>query len=149
MNFKNSHPHMAGFTLIEMLMALAVVAVLCALALPSFQGHMQRARRADALVSMMQVQLAQAQFRANASSYGTLADLGVRSASASGHYTLAVNAANDSSYEVLASAVGAQAADAACRHLMLRMSRGDVQQASGPNTTVANTAAVNRRCWNQ
>ena len=42
------HPAQGGFTLIEMLTALLVVAVLAAVAIPSYQMQLQKARRAEA-----------------------------------------------------------------------------------------------------
>lgn len=138
-----------GFTMVEILVTLSMAGVLSSVALPTFQGHLQKARRADVVVSMMQVQLAQSRWRANGSSYGTLAQIGVPSVSMGGHYTLALGSAADDRYEVLASATGAQASDTACRHMQLRVVGANVVQASGPDATVANPAAVNRKCWNQ
>ena len=146
---QTSHQAARGFTLIEMLIALSMAGVLSSVAVPSFQGHLQKARRADALVTMMQVQLAQSRWRANGASYATLAQIGVRSVSSSGHYTLALSSDSDDGNEVPASATGAQAGDSACRNLLLRVSGANVVQASGPDATVANPAAINRKCWNQ
>ncbi len=44
----------AGFTLIEALLVLTVAAVLAAIALPSYQEHVRRARRAEARTALMQ-----------------------------------------------------------------------------------------------
>ena len=66
-------PH-AGFTLIELMIATSVSGVLSSIAYPSFSGALQKVRRTDALVAMMQVQQAQERWRANNSRYGTLAN---------------------------------------------------------------------------
>jgi len=138
-----------GFTLIEILIALSMAGVLSSVAVPTFQGHLQKARRADALVTMMQVQLAQSRWRANDTHYGTLAQIGVAGVSSAGHYKLALASEHADHYEVLAAATGAQAGDKACRNLLLRVDGANVVQASGPDASVANPAAVNRKCWNQ
>lgn len=138
-----------GFTMVEILVTLSMAGVLSSVALPTFQGHLQKARRADVVVSMMQVQLAQSRWRANGTNYGTLAQIGVSSVSMGGHYSLTLASEADDRYEVLASASGAQVRDTACRHMLLRVVGANVVQASGTDTTVANPAAVNRKCWNQ
>lgn len=43
----------AGFTLIELMASVAVVAILAAVALPSYQSTMQRARRSDAREALL------------------------------------------------------------------------------------------------
>jgi type IV pilus assembly protein PilE len=138
-----------GFTLVEILIALSMAGVLSSVAVPTFQGHLQKARRADALVTMMQVQLAQSRWRANDMHYATLAQIGVGSVSSARHYTLALVSDNDDHYEVRAAATGAQAGDTACRNMVLRVSGANVVQASGPDASVANPTALNRKCWNQ
>jgi type IV pilus assembly protein PilE len=138
-----------GFTLIEVLVTLSMAGVLSSVALPTFQGQLQKARRTDALVTMMQVQLAQSRWRANSTGYATLAQIGVANVSSAGHYALALSSNDDDQYEVRAAATGAQASDTACRHMLLRVTGANVLQASGPDASVANPAAANRKCWNQ
>jgi type IV pilus assembly protein PilE len=136
-----------GFTLIETMIAVAVAGVLSGVAYPSFQGQVQKARRADAIVTVMQVQLAQERFRGNAASYGTLAELGVAATSPSGHYQLQTSAVAADGYDLLATATGTQARDAHCRYLMLHAANLGFTYASGPDATVANPPDANRRCW--
>ncbi|MFZ2290672.1 MAG: type IV pilin protein [Halopseudomonas yangmingensis] len=42
----------AGFSLIEMLLVLAVIAIVCAIAWPSYDEHLRRAQRADMLTRL-------------------------------------------------------------------------------------------------
>ena len=138
-----------GFTLIETLITVSIAGVLSSIAYPSLESQVLRARRSDALVSLMQAQLAQERYRANNRSYGDLAAIGVRSTSLAGYYTieLAANAADG--YELVATATGRQAHDTACRTLRLVVAGGSVVYASGPDAAASNAAAVNRKCWNQ
>jgi type IV pilus assembly protein PilE len=137
----------AGFTLIETVIAMAVAAVMSSIAVPALQGHVHKARRADGLVALMSLQLAQERWRANAAAYGSLAEIGASPVSPQRHYLIEVIDPSATGFAALASATGVQAADRACRHLRLSLVAGSPRYQSGPDTTVANSAADNRRCW--
>ncbi len=136
-----------GFTLIEILSVLGIASVLSSIALPSFQGSLQKARRADALVAMAQVQIAQERAFANRYRYASLAELRTPGRSSGGHYLLDVGAADEQGYELIARATGSQAGDAACRVLKLTIVAGSTTRSSGSDDRVGNDAAANRRCW--
>ncbi len=136
-----------GFTLIETLTVLSVASVLSSIAYPSFQGSLHKARRADALVALAQVQTAQERWRFNHRAYAGLAELRLPAASSARHYTLEVVAADEDRYEVVARAAGSQAGDRGCRHLKLVFDGVTATRLSGPDDTVANPPAANRRCW--
>lgn len=136
-----------GFTLIESMLVTAVVGVLSAIAYPSFVGQVQKIRRADAILSMLQVHAAQERWRADNPSYGTLAEIGVGAISASGHYTLQVAGESAYGYEVLAAALGSQAHDTHCRNLRLRVERGNLIRASGTDAATNNAPQQNQQCW--
>ena len=142
-------PAAHGFTLIELMIAVAVTGVVSSVALPSFEGQLQRARRADALVSLMQLEATEERFRSNGARYGSLAEIGAASASPAGHYNLQIVTADAAGYEALATATGVQARDTACRVLKLSSSGMNTVYASGTDASVANPADVNRRCWNR
>jgi len=137
----------AGFTALELLVAVAMVSVLASIAYPSFRAQLDRTRRADAIAALISVQMAQERWRANQPGYGSLAEIGVAPVSSAGHYTIAVTTAAASSYELLASAQGAQLHDTECRHLRLSVSGANFAYASGPDPSVTNPAPINRRCW--
>lgn len=148
-NFMQRHPRQRGFTLVETMIAVSITGILSSIVYPSFAGHLQRARRTDALVSLMQAQLAEERYRADHASYGDLADIGVRGASLSGHYALQVTSSSSSGYELVATAVGAQARDAACRTLRLSGAGANLAYSSGPDAATSNPEDVNRRCWSR
>lgn len=137
----------AGFTSLELLIAVAVAGVLSSIAYPSFVDQLTRARRVDALVAVSAAQLAEERWRANRTSYGSLADIGVPAVSSAGHYTLQVVASSATGYQLLATARGTQARDATCRNLRLAVDGANFVYASGPDSGVANPAPLNRRCW--
>ena len=137
----------AGFTLIELMIAVSVAGVLSSVAYPSFMDQVQRVRRTDAVVAVMQLQWAQERWRSNNVAYGSLAEIGMSGTSAAGYYTLQVSAVTPSGYDVLASATGAQARDASCAMLKLSMQGANPVYSSGPDVNAANAEATNRKCW--
>ncbi|MEO8312391.1 MAG: type IV pilin protein [Caldimonas sp.] len=158
MNSSTRHPALrrarrsrrcGGFTLIETMVTIGIAGVLSSVAYPSLEGQVMRARRTDALVALMQAQLAQERFRANNAGYGSLADTGARATSPSGHYRIEVVSAGAAGYELLASAVAGQGRDASCRHLRLALVDATLVYGSGNDATTSNPAAANRACWSR
>jgi type IV pilus assembly protein PilE len=141
-------PAQRGFTLIELMATVSIAGVLSSVALPSFEGQLQRVRRTDALLATTLVQAAQERFRSNAASYGSLVEIGMPATSTAHHYTLQIVSYGAEGYELLATATGAQTRDAACRHMKLTATGMNLSHASGPDAAVANPADANRKCWN-
>ena len=137
-----------GFTLIEIVAVLGVASVLSSLAWPSFQGSLQKARRAEAMLAMAQVQIAQERHYANRGRYGSLEELRLPARTSAGHYQIGIAEADAQGYVAVALASGAQSSDAACRQLRLMVAAGATTYASGTDERVANDATANRRCWN-
>jgi type IV pilus assembly protein PilE len=138
-----------GFTLIEALVGVAIAGVLSSIAYPSVEAHVQRARRADGLVALLGAQLAEERHRANNAGYASLAELGLRDLSPAGHYRLQASVNASGGYELVATAVAAQARDARCRVLRLSLADGTLVQASGSDASTANGSDANRVCWSR
>lgn len=66
----------AGFTLMELMIVVAIVAILSAIAYPSYQDHIRKSRRAAAQSFLMDVAAKQQQYLIDARTYATsLAEL--------------------------------------------------------------------------
>ena len=114
-----------GFTLVELLITVAIVAVLATIAYPSFQQFLLESRRADAHSALSALQLKQENFRGNCQVYAASLDGGIstdvcdfipgtpptnnsklaaQTTSRDGYYTLNINSDNVSgnSFEVYA-----------------------------------------------
>lgn len=143
-----------GFTLIEIMIAVAIIGILTAIAYPNFTDYLKKAKRSDAKTALMAVQHAQARLRANCRFYAEtlLADdkdgvndsvcgdtageteVEVFTTSPEGFYTLEVVAgsASASAYTVVADRgvtdvpSGSDVADG-CQYILLKV------DASNPN----------------
>ena len=144
-----------GFTVIELLIVVAIAALLASVALPAYQQQVRKMRRADAFAALVQIQQAQERRRSQQPTYtATLGSggLGLTHRSSAGHYGLSISTPEGleaTDHLALAEATGPQAADADCRVLALVTQGGTLQQRSGANATLGNDAAADRRCWNR
>ena len=67
-----------GFTLIEVMITVAIVAILAAVALPSYREHVRKSRRAEAQAYLMAVASRQQQFLLDTRAYApSLATVGL------------------------------------------------------------------------
>lgn len=155
-----------GFTLIELMIAVAVVALLAAVAIPSFLDSVRKGRRSDAFAALNTVQLAQERWRANQPAYAGSGELtlgvsasppglGLSATTANGYYTLSLS--NDpaetggtaaTSYIATATAVSgrSQASDGTCVRLRVRIAGGNIFYGSAAATGAFDESAGNR-CW--
>lgn len=105
----------AGFTLIELMVAVVVVAVLAVVSLPSYAEFVRRGTRADAQAFLMEVALRQQQRLVERRAYaGSLDDLGMAAPkSLAGKYalTMTVPAAVPPTFTISAAPQGAQASE--------------------------------------
>ncbi len=114
-------PACSGWTLVELLITLALMGVLAALALPTYQQQQRQARRTDGQAALLQLQVDQVRWRSSHERYAqTLNDLGwTRDTSPQGHYQITITEASAEAYTAQATAIGGQAADRACSPLRL------------------------------
>jgi type IV pilus assembly protein PilE len=66
-----------GFTLIELMVTVAIIGILGALAYPAYDKYMVRSNRSAAQSHLMDLAQAEAQYMADSRSYASLADLKV------------------------------------------------------------------------
>ncbi|MBV8621762.1 MAG: prepilin-type N-terminal cleavage/methylation domain-containing protein [Curvibacter sp.] len=117
-----------GFTLIELMIALAIVAILAAIALPAYKQQIMKSRRTDAITALMDMAAREERWYSTNNSYTgypspatSLLNLGYAStvnggvlvpSTTNATYLITVTAAGSSSYNLTATPQGNQVNDA-------------------------------------
>ena len=147
-----ARPIRAGFTLVELMIALAIMAILAAVAWPSLQEAIQKSRRADAMSALATIMQAQERWLANNPGYQTtLANLpgAVAATSPDRHYNLSLVAGsvNATGYTARATAGSSspQSADSRCQVLQVAVNGGNITYSSLASGGAANAAPD--PCW--
>lgn len=100
-----------GFTLIELMIVVVIVAILAMIALPGYQDFVRKSRRSEAISEMLDIQLQEEKWRANNSKYAvTSASVGAVNTS---YYTFVIagSISNPNVYTLTATPQGKQAQD--------------------------------------
>ncbi|MGH8529402.1 MAG: type IV pilin protein [Nevskiales bacterium] len=138
-----------GFTLIELMIGVSIVAILVSVAYPSYIQYAQRARRADATVALMRTAQQMERCLTVNNSYTLAAGCTVpnNNPSPDVHYNVAVTGRTGTAYVLTATPVagGAQAGDSHCtsygmNQLSQRCANGLCEPAGG-------AAAEITKCW--
>lgn len=140
-----------GFSAIEMTVAVLIMGMLAATAIPSYRDQVRKGRRSDAMAALSALQLAQERHRISAPRYADdPAQLGRTAASENGHYILSIHGASGTGYTLVATAQpgSSQAHDGPCVQMAVAVQSGltvlMAAQASG-----ALAEDLPRQCWPQ
>jgi type IV pilus assembly protein PilE len=138
---------MVGFTLIELMIAVAIAGIVLAVALPAYQESTRKGRRADAFAAIAAIQQSQERWRANNPEYSTsVSGLGVTEPAL---YSLSISgSALATGYIVTAVGRGSQANDKQCKKLSLQMVNGNISYAACESCGSFTYAATNP-CWSR
>lgn len=141
--------HSAGFSLVELMIAVVIAAILAAIAIPSHTQYVQKSRRTDAKVALLDLAARQERFFSMRNLYsGTPAELGYAGAAfpvqiqSSGQifYELSVVTANSrTTYTATATPVGPQTTDDCGSYVIDQLGR--------QSNTGLTSGATSVTCW--
>lgn len=108
-----------GFTLMELMIAIVVVAILTSIAIPTYNQQIQKSRRTEAQIALVEMANLEEQFFSNNFHYSTTLSLLPYAATTdggSGYYRLSVASPSGRSFTITATPVAgkAQADDTSC-----------------------------------
>jgi len=123
---------MYGFTLIELMIVLAIIAILAKIAVGLYISYSLESRRSDGINALLNLSNEEEQYRSNNTTYGSLAQISGNAASPQGYYSLAISGTSATAYTITATGLGGQANDTqngtACATLTLAASNGTITQ---------------------
>jgi type IV pilus assembly protein PilE len=134
-----------GFSLIELMIVVAILAILAAIAIPSYRRYVVRSHRTEAQRALLELAGREERyFFANNMYASSLSSLGSASTVEGGNYSLSLDPAVAAStdYTIIASAIGTQQRDDPdCQTLSINRAGGRI--ATGAASTASTT------CWGQ
>lgn len=131
-----------GFSLIELMIVVVIVAILAAVALPTYRSYIVRSHRVDAQRALTDLAARQERYLYSNNAYTkNLGDLGGTSSMAGSYYSVSIDpaATSTTAFSVVATAAGTQLSDdKACQTLTL-------DQAGRQGST--GTTTNDPKCW--
>ena len=146
-----------GFTLIELLVAIAIVAILATVAVTSYQDHIRRSARADAMAVLMEAAGSMERFYTTNGRYTTDAPVNPHPAltgltqsprDGAARYTISFLNISAQAYTLRAVPTGAQTGDV-CGELTLTHTGVKAVSGDADGDGTAGDADDIRICWNR
>lgn len=130
----------AGFTLIEVMIVVAVIAILTAIALPSYQEYVRRGHRSEARAGLQQASTWLERAATAQGTYPLTADFpDTLTTVPSGRYTISLDSADGATWTLTATRANAQANDRCGNYTLTH---------TGARNIVDHNASV-AECWDR
>nr|WP_321241731.1 type IV pilin protein [uncultured Tolumonas sp.] len=132
----------SGITLIELMIAVAIVAILAGIAFPSYMQYVRTSHRTEATSSLIRISNLEESYYLDNNQYGSLMNLGLTATSSAiytsenGYYSITIVTPTTSTYTLTATARGSQASDSDCTAFSLTQNGTKSSTGTGSN------------CWN-
>jgi type IV pilus assembly protein PilE len=116
-----------GFTLLELMVVVAIIALLAAISYPIFTSQMRKARRAEARQVLADLALKQEKWRVDHAPYGTCNDLVTNCTTFNttlSYYTVSVTFPTATGFVLTAAPKGKQTKDTTCGSFVWTVTNG-------------------------
>lgn len=100
-----------GFSLIELMVVVAVIAIVAAIAIPNYLRYQAKSRQSEAKVNLSGIYVSEVTFFSEQSRYGTFQEISFEVASASNRYAYRLTPGGAVGIDLLTPAIGADPGD--------------------------------------
>lgn len=142
-----------GFTLLELMIVVAVIAILTAVAIPNYRQFVLRSHRSEAIIALTEMANLQEKFYSGNNRYiitsaSIAPSLFYPTATPNSYYLLSAGAptgGGNQGYTLTATYNGTQTADTACKTFTL----DNVGRKAATNSSDATSTAITQKCWDR